>query len=111
RRLRCHPGRAVSASRRNVETARTCRRGGELSRPLLQEARRALSVALRLEAAAEELGKERLRGGGEDEVVLGPGKPMSFVGKHDVDDVASIVPHGRDDLIALSLFHAHVVRT
>src|SRR5438105_11467866 len=35
---------------------------------------------------------------------------MSFVGKHDVNDVASIVPHGRDDLIALRLFYTYVVR-
>src|SRR5213592_727346 len=76
----------------------------------LRELCHVLTGGRRLTAAAQVLGQERLHGGVVPLIVLRSGESVPFVRKHDVLDVLSVLPHRRDDLIALRLLHAHVVR-
>ena len=69
-----------------------------------------LICADRLGPAAEVLGQERLRRGVEVQAVLRPGKAVALVGVDDVLHRLARLAHRRDDLLALGLLDARIVR-
>src|ERR1017187_3108914 len=77
---------------------------------LLRERRPVLVLRRGLRAAAQIERQELLGGREEAQVVLRTNEPVPLVGEDDVLDGLVVLPHGLNDLVALGLLDARIVR-
>src|ERR1035438_5463154 len=90
---------------------RTRRLGGRQTSSLFHAVQQLLlRVARRLIPPSQIFRQKLLRRGIERHFVFGPGEAMPFVGEDEVFDGLVVLAHGRDDLVALRLVDARIVR-